>query len=358
LHEDISESVENTAQDNSGMNQGQRNSDVQGNDGPRILVVDDDQSILELMSLMLEEGGYQPSTAESAEEALTLFENDPFPLVFTDIRMSGMDGIELLKRIRKTNDDTQVVMITGHASLQSSLTSLREGAYDYLIKPIADFDVVLAVVERALEKVRLIIENRYLFEKLETSNRELESANSTLREITLRDGLTGLYNHRYLQEAIKTEVKRSQRHGRVFSILFCDIDHFKRYNDEHGHLMGDEVLRKFSDLLSNRLRQTDIACRYGGEEFVIMLPETNKESAVVLANSVRKLVSEHNFMEDSGTPGARVTVSIGVSSFPEDGERADDLLNCADKALYHAKRNGRNLVQVGNAAQRAAKRAG
>lgn len=324
---------------------GQRKRDEKSsNTGPRILIVDDDPTIREILTVLLEEGGYQTVTAESAEEGLEIFNNDPFPLIFTDLRMSGMDGIELLKKIRQTNDDTQVVIMTAHASLDSSLQSLRSGAYDYLIKPLDDHSVVLPLVERALDKVRLVVENNYLFEKLQQSNTELESTNSALREITLKDGLTGLYNQRYLKEMIDLELKRSRRHSRTFSILFCDIDYFKQFNDSNGHLLGDKALESFAQLIINRLRMTDFASRYGGEEFVLILPETDKQDAFVLANDIRKLTQDGEFDGQKSQPGGRLTVSIGISAFPDDGDSEDSLLTAADKALYRAKCNGRNQV--------------
>lgn len=321
-----------------------RREDADPNNGPRILIVDDDPTFRKIIAVILADGGFQPSTAESAEEALTLFNSDPFPLVFSDLRMPGMDGIELLQQIRQTSEDTQVVIVTGHASLDSSLKSLREGAYDYLIKPLRDHSMVLPLVERALDKVRLIVENRYLMEKIQQNNEELESTNKILREITLKDGITGLYNQRYLMEMINLELKRSHRHNRAFSILFCDIDNFKLFNDHNGHLLGDKALERFSKLILQRLRVTDFASRYGGEEFVLLLPETDKEHAFVLADDLRKLIQESDFDGQESQPGGELTVSIGVSSFPVDGDNEDDLLTAADRALYNAKNLGRNRV--------------
>ncbi len=147
-----------------------------------------------------------------------LFAAAPFPLVITDIRMPGMSGIDLLTKIKAQNEDTQVVIITSHASLDTAVTALREGAYDYLIKPFEDLDVISAVVNRALEKIRLVHENRELVKKLQASNQELEELNTILREMVVRDGLTRLYNHRYFQESLSKEVIRSKRHEHEFSV--------------------------------------------------------------------------------------------------------------------------------------------
>ena len=314
--------------------------------GPRILLVDDDKTILDILTVILEEGGYQVVTAYSAEDGLQRFKDDPFPVVFTDLRMSGMDGMELLKEIRKINDDSQVVIMTAHASLVTSIESLREGAYDYLVKPLSDHTTILPLVERALDKVRLIVENKYLFEKLQASNDELSNSNHALRDITLKDGLTGLYNQRYLKETLEHELLRSRRHKRSFSILFCDIDYFKEFNDANGHLLGDEALSNFSKIILQRLRATDFASRYGGEEFVLLLPETINDEAHIVAQSLCNLIYDSKFEGEETQPGGRLTVSIGVSSFPDNGDSTDDLLHAADKALYTAKSIGRNCVYV------------
>ena len=320
--------------------------DAPVNHGPRILIVDDDESVRELLSAVLQDEGYQITTAESGEQALELFYKDPFPLVISDIRMSGMDGLELLEKIKAFSEETQVVIITGHASLTTALQALRDGAYDYLVKPIESLEIVTALVGRALDKVRLIVENQYLFKKLQANCEELEEANVALREISLRDGLTGLYNQRYFRQALSREIKRSARHERSFSVLFCDIDHFKQYNDANGHIEGDEALKEFSEILLERLRQTDVASRYGGEEFIMLLPETSKENAAYLANDICSLVESHTFKGEETQPGGRLTVSIGVASFPDDAIDEVELLRLADQALYQAKEQGRNRVII------------
>ncbi len=316
----------------------------------RILVVDDEESLRDLLSEVLTDDGYDVTTAATAEDALRVFADDPFPLVISDIRMPGMSGIDLLKKIKAENEDTQVVIITSHASLDTAVTALREGAYDYLIKPFEDLDVISAIVNRALDKVRLVVENRVLVERLRVNNKELEEVNSVLREMAIRDGLTNLYNHRYFHESMAVEVARSQRYGREFSIIFFDVDYFKKFNDTHGHPKGDAVLETIGKILQQRLRTTDMACRYGGEEFVLMLAETPKEGAVMLAEDLRQQIEQHAFQGEETQPNGKLTVSIGVATYPEDGESSSILLQKADEALYKSKENGRNRVTVvGNA---------
>lgn len=316
------------------------------NFGPRILIVDDELSLRELLKEVLSDDGYQVSTASSAEEALSTFKADPFPLVITDIRMAGMNGIELLKHVKQEHEDTEVVIITSHASLDTALSALRAGAYDYLIKPFENLDIISKVVGRALEKLRLVVENRFLVEKLQKSNDELSEVNNVLREMALRDGLTGLYNHRYFQESFAKEIARSSRYARTCSLIFCDVDHFKNYNDVHGHPKGDEVLKEVAAIIAERLRQTDFAARYGGEEFVIVLPETSKEGAIRVVEDLRLRINAHHFDGGERQPLGKVTASIGVATYPDDGNEPSVLLEQADQALYRAKKDGRDRICV------------
>ncbi len=314
--------------------------------GSRILVVDDEMSLRDLLAEVLTDDGYLVTTAESAEEALTLFQAEPFPLVITDVRMAGMSGLELLEKLREINDVVQVVVITSHASLDSAVSALRQGAFDYLVKPFNELEDISAVAKRALEKGREVVENSILMEELKNDNEALSEFNVELFEKVVRDGLTGLFNHRHFKDSLEVEVARSLRHQREFSLVFFDVDHFKNYNDTHGHPAGDDLLILLSSLIQERLRHADLACRYGGEEFVLLLPETPKLGAVVVADNLRKLIESTPFDGEETQPLEKVTVSLGVATFPEDGNDSVSLLECVDKALYKAKEGGRNRLVV------------
>ena len=312
----------------------------------RLLVADDEESIRGSLSMLLGEEGYDVTTVPSAEEALERFGRDPFPLVITDIRMGGMSGIDLLKEVRKLRPETEVIIMTSYASLETAVLALRSGAYDYLLKPFEDLELVITAVARAVEKGCLVRERNRLMEALARKNEELSAINTFLAERANRDGLTGLYNHRYFQEALARETALCVRHGRALSLIFGDVDHFKQFNDMHGHQAGDMVLCRIAEILQKCIRMSDVVARYGGEEFVVLLPDTIKEDARELAERIRVAIESHPFPGGETQPGGKLTISIGLSSFPEDGRETGALIQRADSALYAAKRSGRNLVRV------------
>jgi len=309
-----------------------------------LLVVDDEETLRSVVSQVLTADGFTVAEAASGEEALEAFRASSHPLVITDIRMGGMSGIELLTEIKRHNPDTQVVIMTSHASLDSALTALRAGAYDYLVKPFESLDLISAVAGRAAEKARLVTQNRELLEQLKRANEELQETNSALKEMAVRDGLTSLYNHRYFQEALALETARCKRYEKQCCLVFIDVDNFKMYNDTHGHPEGDQLLKTLARILMSHLRSSDLAARYGGEEFVLLLPETSKDAALMIAEGLREKVADEPFAGRATQPLGRVTISIGVAGFPEDGTEAPALLACADQLLYKAKHGGKNMV--------------
>ena len=310
----------------------------------RILVVDDEDTVRSVLHQVLTEDGYNVEAASSGEHALAMMEKKSFSLVISDIKMPGITGLELLKKIKARYGETQVIIITSHASLDSAIEAIRLGAYDYLFKPFEDLDLVSTAARRALEKVTLTRENHQLMESLEQRNLQLVKVNRVLKDLALRDGLTRLYNHRYFQEAIHSEIGRAESNGNVFSLILMDLDHFKNYNDTHGHLDGDQLLRKLGEILQKAVRRTDVVARYGGEEFVIMLPDTPKKKAVIMGEKLRRYIEKYPFPGRESQPLKKVTVSVGIATFPEDGTDRPKLVQRADEAMYNAKKLGRNAV--------------
>jgi len=317
----------------------------------RILVVDDQEILRRMISRILTNGEFEVTVASSAEEAIVLFREDPFPVVLTDIRMGGMSGLELVTELRSQDPDLVAIVMTSMASLETATQALRAGAYDFLAKPFRETDQVLRVIHRAREKRKLIGENRLLVEQLKINAEEMRDLNRRLHEASIRDGLTSLYNHRFFREALENELSRASRHQRVFSIIMIDVDHFKAYNDANGHPIGDLGLRIVAEVLENESRPTDIAARYGGEEFVLLTPETSKEDAALLGEKLRAAIEAATFPGAHSQPLGRVTISAGIASYPDDGATDNEVLEKADGALYQAKNTGRNRVVMWDASE-------
>ena len=310
------------------------------------MVVDDEAPIRTMVSQVLVAEGYEVVEAASAEDALKVFGEKHCPLVISDIRMGGMSGLELLDEVKRLRPQTLVVIMSAYVSIDSAIAALKAGAYDYLIKPFEDLELIVSVVRRAMENITLIKERNSLVVHLKKSNKALKELSRRFRDLAIRDGLTGLYNHGYLLDALAGEVARAVRYDRHLSVIFLDVDHFKQYNDQFGHQRGDMVLKQVSQILKDEIRKTDIAARYGGEEFVLILPETSKQDAFVVAEKIRKAVQESiaNDVADEGP--TTVTISAGVASYMEDGTDATELIAKADAAVYTAKNDGRNAVRL------------
>ena len=183
-------------------------------------------------------------------------------------------------------------------------------------------------------------------ERAQTYAKELKKMNKKLRNMASRDGLTGLYNHKYFQDALNKELSRAIRYGRPFSLIMFDLDHFKKVNDTHGHRIGDTVLKKVGETTRKTVRVNDTVARYGGEEFVIILPETDLKGAAVLAERLRQKIKKMKIVESSKE--IRITISLGVATYlPGDQiTNRTQILDAADAALYHAKNNGRNRFSI------------
>ncbi len=180
--------------------------------------------------------------------------------------------------------------------------------------------------------------------KLSQAMDDIRHANKRLEELATTDGLTGLFNHRHFKGLLETEVNRSRRLDFPTSLVMLDVDHFKIYNDTHGHPAGDVVLRGVAELLRSRLRGTDVPCRYGGEEFAVILLDTGKQMAMAVAEEIRSRIEATPFDGQESQPGGVLSISVGVASFPDDAEDHAALLRAADEALYASKRSGRNRV--------------
>ena len=341
-----------------------------------ILCVDDEDGVLNALRLQLgQRFGHECeiATARSGDEAVALFdeltrEGESIALVIADQIMPGMKGVELLEIVNRRFPTTMKILLTGQAGLDAVIDAInRAHLNQYIGKPWDETNLLLGV-ENLLRQYRLVHENQQLIASLSSKNqallemnRELEAkiherthelaeANARLAQLAVTDGLTGLYNHRHFHERLALEVERSARNGLPLSLLMIDVDHFKHYNDHHGHPSGDEVLRQIGRLLSEGRRANDLVARYGGEEFGLVLVDTAKFTAAKLAERVRERIVTYPFAHGDAQPLHKVSISVGVASFPDDASDAMALVRAADDALYGAKRAGRDRVVLATAA--------
>ncbi|MGH2571364.1 MAG: diguanylate cyclase [bacterium] len=318
---------------------------------PPVLLAEDEETLRLVISEVLREEGYEVEAVESGERALAVFRERHFPIVVTDILMGKMSGLQLLDAIKALDADTVVVIMTSHATVEATMDALRSGAYDFMRKPFDDLDVITSVVNRAAERAALIVENRRLTEELKVKASALNDANTALlrladnlKESATRDGLTGLYNHRSFRDALIREISLAEKNRTPVSIVFMDVDHFKQFNDKHGHLAGDKVLRTIGTLTSDRVGARGLVARYGGEELVALLPGLDKTACRDLAEAIRMAVESHPFQGRETQPLGKVTLSLGLATFPDNGTTPTLLIAQADQALYVAKESGRNTL--------------
>lgn len=299
----------------------------------KVLLVDDSRQAREaakaalagLFSVFIE--------AEDGLAAIKSFVEEKPGFIITDIEMPSINGYRFISTIRNMEDgrDVPIILLSGTKdTLRKKLTGFNLGASDFLMKPFESEELVARV--KSLLRVRSLMD-------------ELKEKNSLLEKLAVTDELTGLYNRRHFFESTHAQMALGLRHNFKVACLLMDIDHFKKINDTHGHMAGDEVLRKIGALLKACKRDGEELARFGGEEFVMCLFNTDSESAVLAAERFRRLVKEHDF--SSIAPGLKVTLSVGVAVWPQGRATSiDELVRAADKALYKSKALGRDMVTL------------
>lgn len=280
--------------------------------------------------------------AAYAEDAPGLQEREKPDLILLDTHLPDGNGLELCRLLRANETSgqwTPIVFVSAERSDLDIERGIAAGADDYLFKPVSE--IVLAAKVQALYR---LVQMQTSFQVL---TRQLDTANQQLLRLSASDGLTGLPNRRYFDEALKREWRRNWREGASLALIMCDVDHFKRYNDCYGHPAGDECLRSVAQAILEALeRAGDTPARYGGEEFAVILPATSAEGALQVAERMRQNVFRRAIAHRDA-PGGQVTLSLGVACLqPGTGLHPEALLHSADGALYAAKHAGRNCVRL------------
>jgi diguanylate cyclase (GGDEF)-like protein len=297
-----------------------------------VLIIDDSPTLRSQVSEILGKSGLVSTVVEcgSVIEGFKHLLSQPVDVVLCDLEMPDMDGLKFLDlhKSRPELRNVPVILLTGREGTEQKIQGLERGASDYVTKPFDSGELIARV------KVQL---------KIKSLQDDLKERNQQLEKLSNTDPLTQLANRRQLMHVLTQELRRSQRAGHPLSLVMVDIDHFKSINDTFGHQQGDEVLKTVAETLRGALREYDLASRFGGEEFAMVLPETDILHATQVAERVRNLVAHLKF--DGSLARLKMTISLGVATFPDKNIKdIDDLIRLADDALYAAKREGRNRV--------------
>ncbi|MGD9160080.1 MAG: diguanylate cyclase [Desulfobacteraceae bacterium] len=297
-----------------------------------ILVMEETDSDFEAINnILVENNNINVERVETIEETFDIMKKQEVDLLLLDYFLPDGNAFDILERMKEDQCEVPAVIITGQGNEVIASRVIQAGAYDYLPRDSLNSNSLSRTIMNTLEKARL--------------KKQVKEAYNRMVDMSIRDELTGLFNRRYFIDAIETEVARSQRYKTDLVLCIFDIDHFKKVNDTYGHPAGDKVLSKIGKMLSDSIRDNDIACRYGGEEFAILLPHTNIEEASIMGERFRELVASYDFTHNS--VHMSITVSIGIAQYQSGKDNTSALLiEQADTALYQAKEEGRNRTII------------
>ena len=289
----------------------------------KVLCVDDEEGILEALERTLRKR-FEVFTAASPEEGKAIFESEEdIAIVVSDYIMGPKNGVEFLSQIKKINPNTSRVLLSGQIEIKSMEEAINKAKiHKFIMKPWDNEHLLIQVVE-AYKHHKLLVEKE------------------KLKALSITDPITQLTNHRFFQEKLRIEWDKHTKNKDQLSLIIADIDHFKRYNDRFGHPEGDKVLAQVAEKLRNSLPENASISRYGGEEFTIILSQTNSQAAHKVAEALRLVIASESF---GNYP---LSISLGVATSPEHASSVNELIISADQSLYQAKRRGRNQTIVG-----------
>ncbi len=294
----------------------------------RVLIADGDAQFRDLPVRRAEEMGLSVLEVGDGNDAMEVLRGEPFDLIVSDLYMPGHTGLEVIQMAQEKNPEIHAIILTANSSVETAIEVLRSGVYDYLRKPLESLVDFENTVARALDNVHLIRENERLFEEVQ--------------RLAVTDELTGLFNRHKLDEALAIEFERARRYGRPISIIMLDMDGLKAINDYHGHKAGDAALKMVADVIQSQTRRVDMSARFGGDEFVVLLPEVELAFAMKIAERICSKIRPINEHEDM------FSVSGGVAQLRDDHASAQDFLRAVNDALYRAKRAGGQQVMMQN----------
>lgn len=304
-----------------------------------ILYIEDEADVRNVLSRMLAKRVKNLHVAGNGMEGLELFRQHRPELVITDIRMPIMDGLEMARQIKVLDRNIPIILTTAYGDAEHLIDSIEIGINHYIMKPV-DAAKLFSAIDKCSVHIKVRQQEDKLIkqaDELKRLNSELTTLYERMKNLSLNDHLTGIPNRRSMEIELSRAVTMAIRYVKSFSVIMLDIDHFKKYNDTHGHAAGDHLLVIVANILIREIRSVDFVCRYGGEEFLILLPEIELPGAYEVAERIRRTI-------EADTP---ITISCGVSSFNASMHRKEALIHMADMAMYQAKSKGRNRVEMG-----------
>ncbi len=308
-----------------------------------VLLIDADATTRSWAATTLKSAGHPVAQAANGAQARAAQHCHQCPVVVIDPRLPDENGHDLLRHLHAEWPVTQSVVLLADTSVAAARAAVRAGAADLLPKTPGKPEQLVEAVRGAQAVACSIAEKDALIRKLSAENQELERVNTVFRRLAIRDGLTALHNRLFFNESLTSGIERARSKSQDLVLIFIDVDHFKLYNDTFGHQHGDLLLKQLGKLIRSAIRDTDVAARWGGEEFAILAPETSLTGGVGLAEKLRTCFEAFPFHGAGSMPGGAVTASAGVAALhSDDNER--ELVHRADRALYQAKASGRNRV--------------
>ncbi len=299
-----------------------------------ILAVDDISTNLKLLRVILEPIGYRLTFAKGGYQALERVKVSKPDLILLDLMMPDLNGLEVCKRLKSDPESTDIpiIFLTASNEQEHIVNAFESGAVDYINKPFKTAELFARIRNHLLLK--------HTIDKLKSTQIDLQNALAKVKKLANTDPLTGVLNRRSLFNFAHQEFNRVSRYGPAFSILLMDLDNFKKVNDNYGHQAGDKALCQVVKSINNTIRNVDFLGRYGGEEFMAILPEIYGEQALILAERIREMVASNSIQTDR--ENIKLTISIGVTAYSIKDQTLDDMILRADKGVYLAKQQGRN----------------
>ena len=317
----------------------------------KVLYVEDNEEARDSLEGLLRNYFDDITLASNGLDGLKIFQNLPFDLIITDIKMPKMNGIEMIANIRVIDDEIPIIVSTAYQDQEFLMSCIELGTNGYLLKPI-NHKQLTRVIKCVCGKLYYISENKKYEESLEIlvekRTQELQATQEQLTLLINKDPLTNLYNRRYFNDISQILLNLSQRNQDGLSLLMIDIDKFKVINDTYGHLVGDIVLKELAHTLLKTTRISDVIIRFGGEEFLILLPHTHINGAVQIAQKIRETIKNLEIhIENNIDKIIKFTVSIGITEcYCDDDKKIDTIVRRADEAMYEAKHDGRDKIVI------------